>query len=87
MSDARRALIDLLHGERPAALEAAYGPGEHPEREKDADAILVLHAHELAEKIRALGITEWEGMNESVRMLRKMRAQAADLIDPKKEGQ
>ncbi|MFF3363573.1 hypothetical protein [Streptomyces misionensis] len=35
-----------------------------------------------AAKIRALGITQWEGMNESVRMLRKMRAQAADLIDP-----
>lgn len=40
------------------------------------------HAHELAERIRALGVTQWEGMNESVRMLRQMRAQAADLIDP-----
>jgi hypothetical protein len=82
VSDARGALVDLLYGERPAALAAAYGVGEHFVGEKDADAILALHAHELAEKIRAwarepltdAGAPEY-GSVENV-------LDAANLIDP-----
>jgi hypothetical protein len=53
VNDARRLLVDLLYGDRPAELDAAYGHGEHPERERDADVILAFYAHELAEKVRA----------------------------------
>lgn len=64
------------------AYWAAVNAPTNPEAADKTLALLDAYAHELAEKIRALGITEWEGMNESVRMLRKMRAQTADLIDP-----
>ncbi|MFI9123860.1 hypothetical protein ACIGW0_31465 [Streptomyces bikiniensis] len=50
--NARDVLLDLLYGERPAALTEAYSAGEWPEREKDVDIILAMHAHELAERIR-----------------------------------
>jgi uncharacterized caspase-like protein len=76
VSAAHKALVDLLHGERPSLLEAAYGPGEHPDRERDADALLALHAHELAEKIR------FQDPVEAALAGQDAWRTAADLIDP-----
>lgn len=86
MSEARRALINLLYGERPTALRAVYEPGGSPEREKDADAILALHAHELAEKQREYAEEEWTGSDARMTLRRRVARHLADLIDPEVSG-
>lgn len=72
---ARDVLLSLLYGERSPAL--GVDDDEMCSREADADRILRIHAHELAEKIRN---------SESLRNLTDDHMgdcnAAADLIDP-----
>lgn len=64
------------------SLKAAFWAAVNaPTYEANASATLAF-AHDLAEKIRADGIGEWEGMSDTARAMRAARITAADLIDP-----
>lgn len=83
--------------EKPSETSPALGwlisricdPGqdslEMADLEKWVQARLDDHAHWLAERIRAIGVDEFEGMNETARLIRWSRATTADYIDPRVE--
>jgi hypothetical protein len=57
---------------------------DHGLTEVAIDGVLHRHAHELAEKIRAVGTT-WEGMSDYAAATAGAFREAADLIDPEVE--
>jgi hypothetical protein len=53
--------------------------------QNDMEKLVDAYAHELAEKIRAIGVDDFEDMTPGARLIRGTRAAAANLIDPEVE--